>query len=292
MIPSGGAPNGVTFQTAPAVVKKRQDKEYKERRKSRLSPFESTPLLDDHSSRSRSLSPPAVVAPPLRELFTAPVIIAVLNYSLLALTEISFIAILPVYLASTPLSLTPRAIGIFIGGMGIFNGTFQTLCTAALVDQFGAKRVYQVSICAFFPLWTLFPIAVGMATAGGIDSRPRSLWLLACIGVVLATIMDMSFSKHSSPKWLYPIVHSLIKILTGTIFLFIRSLAPTPAALGATNGLAQTMASFMRTIGPVCATSLYAASREHQLLGGDLVYVVLLLIAAVTSSASFLLPQM
>lgn len=78
----------------------------------------------------------------------------------------------------------------------------------------------------------------------------------------------------------------------GTIFLFIRSAAPMPAALGATNGLAQTMASFMRTIGPACATSLYAVSREHQILGGDLVYVVLVLIAAVTFSASFLLPQM
>jgi len=89
----------------------------------------------------------------------------------------------------------------------------------------------------------------------------------------------------------YHIVHSLIKPFLGTIFLFIRSAAPTPAALGATNGLSQTMASLMRTIGPACATSLYAASKEHQLLGGNLIYVVLLLISAVTFSASFLLPQ-
>lgn len=80
--------------------------------------------------------------------------------------------------------------------------------------------------------------------------------------------------------------------LLGTIFLFIRSAAPTREALGATNGVAQTMASFMRTVGPVCATSLYAVSREHQLLGGNLVYVVLLLVTAVTLSASFLLPKM
>ena len=78
----------------------------------------------------------------------------------------------------------------------------------------------------------------------------------------------------------------------GSVFLFIRSAAPTAAALGATNGLSQTMASFMRTIGPACATSLYALSQEHQLLDGSLVYVVLVLIAAVTLSTSFLLPQM
>ncbi len=50
------------------------------------------------------------------------------------------------------------------------------------------------------------------------------------------------------------------------------------------------MASFMRTIGPGCVTLLFAVSREHQLLDGLLVYIVLLLVTAVTFSASFLLP--
>lgn len=139
-----------------------------------------------------------VVAPPLKALITAPVVIAVLNYALLALIEISFTAILTVYLASSPLSLTPRAIGFLIGSMGIFNGIFQALCTATLVEQWGAKRVYQVSISAFFPLWALFPIAVRMATTDDSDSYPWRLWILACVGVVLVTVMDMSFSKHSN----------------------------------------------------------------------------------------------
>jgi hypothetical protein len=277
-------------------VTRQQAKEYKERRKSRLTRPESTPLLEDHQSQSRSRSPsplPVAAAPPLRALFTTPVIISVLNYSLLAISEISFTALLPVYLASTPLSLTPRAIGLLIGSKGIFNGIFQSLCTAALVERWGAKRVHRVSLCAFFPLWALFPIAVSMATTDGDNtgSYPWGLWLLTCIGVMLATVMDMSFSKHPSLISLpYSFIHSSPSFI-GTIFLFIRSAAPTPAALGATNGLAQTMASFMRTIGPACATSLFAASREHQLLGGDLIYLVLLLISVVTVSASFLLPQ-
>lgn len=179
---------------------RQQAKEYKERRKSRLSRPESTPLLEDHHSRSRSPSPPpAVAAPPLRALLTTPVIISILNYSLLALSEISFTAILPVYLASTPLSLTPRAIGILMGSMGIFNGIFQAVCTAALVERWGTKRVYQISICAFFPLWTLFPMAVSMATTDDTGSYPWGLWLLTCIGVMFTTVMDMSFSKQFQP---------------------------------------------------------------------------------------------
>ena len=192
-------PEVVIFQTAPAVVTKQKAKEYKERRKSRLPQPESTPMLDDHPSRSCSPSPPpAVAAPPLKALFTTPVVIAVLNYSLLALTEISFTAILPIYLASTPLSLTPRTIGILIGSMGIFNGVFHVVCTVASVERWGAKRVYQASVCAFFPLWVLFPVAVNIATTFDTDfSYPWSLWFLTCIGVVLATVMNMSFSKHS-----------------------------------------------------------------------------------------------
>lgn len=176
----------IILQTAPA-------------RQSSLSFSESTPLLGDHQVRSRSPSlPPVVEVQPLGTVITAPVTIAVLNYSLLALCDISYLSILPVYLASAPLSLTPRAIGLFMGGVGIFGGIFQVLCTAALVERWGAKRIYQVAICAFFPLWTLFSPAANMAADCGTDSCPWGLWLLAGIGVVLVTVMDMSFSKHSS----------------------------------------------------------------------------------------------
>jgi len=253
-------------ETAPTVVVKRhRAKSLKQPRKLRLSQSESTPLLDDHQP------PPAVESPPLSALLTAPVLTAVLNYSLLALSEISLTAIIPVYLASSPLSLTPWAIGVFMGGMGIANGVFQALCTAALVERWGAKRIYQVAICAFFPLWALFPLAVNVASATDAGPHQWTVWLLAVLGVVLVTIVEMSFS---------------------TIFLFVRSASPTPAALGATNGIAQTMASLMRTVGPASATSLFAVSREHELLGGYLVYAVLLPIAAVTLAASFLLPEM
>ena len=273
----GGPSEEVIFQTAPA----------KAYCKPSLLQSETTPLLDNHQQQPLSPSTwPAAVAPPLRAVITAPVIKSVLNYSLLALCDISFYAILPIYLASTPLSLTPRVIGIFMGGMGIFDGAFQILFTSALVKRWGAKRMYQIAICAYFPLWALFPIAVSTASASS-NYYPWNVYLFACIGVMLVTTASMSFSKHSKFQLSYPIVHS---VFIAIIFLFIRSAAPTPAALGTTNGLAQTMASFMRTIGPESVTLLYAVSREHQLLDGQLVYIVLVLVTAVTFSASFLLP--
>ena len=120
-----------------------------------------------------------------------------LNYSLLAFSDIAFLAILPVYLASTPLSLTPRAIGIFIGGMGIVGGILQVFYTATLIERWGAKRVYQASICAIFPLWALFPIAVNVATVNDTSLYPWSIWFLAFIGVILVTAVYIAYSEYS-----------------------------------------------------------------------------------------------
>ena len=263
----------VIFQTVPAS-------------RSSSSWSESTPLLDDHRPWSHS---PVADTSPLKAVIIAPVIISVINYMLLALCETYLVTILPVYLASAPLSLTPREIGIFTGGMGIVGGAFQVLWTAKLVERWGAKRIYQLSICAFFPLCALFPIAVSMATDGDTKSWSWNLWLPACIGLMLVPVKSMAFSKRSSLQ--YSIVDSPPKSFLAVIFLFISSAAPTRAARGTTNGVAQTMASLMRTVGPACATSLYAVSVEHQLLSGQLVYVVFLLITAVTLLASFLLPM-
>ena len=183
----------IIFQTAPAF-------------QSSSSWSESTPLLDDHQPRFHS---PVVVASPLKTVITAPVIISVINYMLLALSDIYLGAIFPVYIASAPLSLTPRAIGIFSGAMGIFGSTFQVLWAAKLVERWGAKRIYQLSICASFPFCALFPIAVKMATDD--DTNSWSLWLLACIGGILGPVKSMAFSKRSSLQLSYTIVYSLPK---------------------------------------------------------------------------------
>jgi hypothetical protein len=121
----------------------------------------------------------------------------VLNYGLLALSEICFDAILPVYLASSPLSLTPRAIGVFMGGVGAVRGIFQVLCTAGLVERLGAKRIYQVGICAYFPLWALLPIAVDMVSGDDNWLNRWDVWLFAVISVILTTIASMAFSKYA-----------------------------------------------------------------------------------------------
>lgn len=69
-----------------------------------------------------------------------------------------------------------------------------------------------------------------------------------------------------------------------------RSAAPSKHSLGATNGIAQTCISIVRAIGPVASTSLFSLSLERNLLGGWLVYVVMVIISALALLGSTYLP--
>jgi hypothetical protein len=61
--------------------------------------------------------------------------------------------------------------------------------------------------------------------------------------------------------------------------MFITASAPTKNVLGAINGLGQTSASMARAFGPALATSLFAFSKEYDVLNGNAVYVVLIMLA-------------
>lgn len=70
--------------------------------------------------------------------------------------------------------------------------------------------------------------------------------------------------------------HRLRRLSIGCIFIFITEASPNPQSLGATNGLSQTVASIVRTIGPTLSTSLFAVSIERNLFGGNVVYILMI----------------
>ncbi|KAI0350597.1 MFS general substrate transporter [Trametes cingulata] len=209
--------------------------------------------------------------PPLRKILTRRVLISIANYGALALVEVAFIAILPLYL-STPIELgglgfDPPAIGLMLGTLGILNGGFQALFFAKLMDRWGPKRLFQQGLLTFIPLFLLFPAMNLYAKSYGITSV---VWGLILMQQFLLVMMDIAF---------------------GAIFIFITSSAANNRCLGATNGIAQFIASVTRALGPAAATSLFAASLEHSWLGGYGVYPLLLVICAPLYFVSTLLPR-
>jgi hypothetical protein len=73
--------------------------------------------------------------------------------------------------------------------------------------------------------------------------------------------------------------------------MFISSAAPNRRSLGAINGLAQTVASIQRAIGPALADWLFAFSLMNNILGGKFIYIVLLALLCVAHSIAIGLPR-
>ncbi|KAI0828037.1 MFS general substrate transporter [Trametes gibbosa] len=234
---------------------------HKRRHPDPLSCDESTPTNSMHNDGPS----------PLRKVLTRRVIISVANYAVLAMVEIGFIAMLPLFLA-TPiplggLGLSPPMIGFILGTFGILNGIFQALFFAKLMDRLGPKHLFQQDLLTFIPLFLLFPIMSLYAKAHGVTG---ALWALVILQQVLLVIMDTAY---------------------GAIFIFIRSSATNDRSLGATNGVSQFIVSVVCVVGPAASTSLFAASLEHNWLGGYGVYPIMIAVTVVLFGVSTHLPR-
>ncbi|KAG1748652.1 MFS general substrate transporter [Suillus lakei] len=211
-------------------------------------------------SSGESVPQRSVAYTPLQSLLTPTVVIPIANYAMLAFLDVSFRALLPLFL-STPtylggLGFAPSSIGSWLALFGIVDGAFQALFFAKVVDRLGPKRLFCMLVSCYALVMVMFPIMSWLVSAReGVD---HAITFALLCQLVLIVVWDMAF---------------------GTVFMFITASAPTNTVLGAINGLGQTSASMARAFGPALATSLFAASKEHNLLGGNAVFVVLLVLA-------------
>ncbi|KAI9434219.1 MFS general substrate transporter [Lactarius indigo] len=208
---------------------------------------------------------------PLRRLMTRPVLLSVLNYATLALVDVAYRAMQPLFL-STPISngglgLAPPAIGRILMYFGILNGIFQLICFARIHALLGTKKLFVGGLLCGIPMFVLFPVTSALARAYGVG------W-----AVYLSVALQVTFALGVNSSY-------------GCIFIFLSAASPNRASLGATNGLAQLLVSIMRAIGPVAATSLFSLSLAEGYLGGGMVYLVLLGVSVMSIAFATALPR-
>ncbi|KAG0705588.1 major facilitator superfamily domain-containing protein [Suillus ampliporus] len=214
---------------------------------------------------------PKVKPLPFRDLLVTRVVIATCAYAAIALIEISFRAVQPVFYA-TPIEMgglgmdTP-AIGIILAVLGILNGVLQALFFVRLHDWLGGRNLYLFSVFSCFPMLALFPVISSTAKAQGLS---YSVYFL--VGLQLLAFV-ISYSAY------------------GVVFMYINASAPNRASIGATNGLAQTVVSVTRAIGPALASSAYSLSIEQQLLGGNMVYWLMAGMVCIAIGVGSVLPR-
>jgi len=212
----------------------------------------------------------------LKAALTRPVIIAVLNYALAALVDISMFAIFSVYLAvpilSGGLNLPPEKVGIANAGLGFLVGMFQATLFPTLVRSLGPKKLLMTAIPCSLLAFLAFPMVhiwVKYTTPPEENGSSKWLW----VGIILILI-----------PW------TLFEAGGGTIFLFITAACPSPNLLGTVNGASQTLVSFTRAVGPAAANSLFAFSVKQNLLGGYAVFLILSFVTMVSWYSASLLP--
>jgi len=211
---------------------------------------------DDESRDSKDDGKPV----PLLSLLTRPVMISISNYAMLALLDMSAMALVPL-VWSTPidlggLSFSPASIGLWLSGYGCLNGVIQFVFFPRVVGRLGPGRVVLISVALYVIIYSMFPfenLAARLALSGG--GASAAVWPLIVLQLMAICITDMGFNS---------------------VFMFLAAAAPNKRSLGATNGLAATVVAVQRTIGPTAAASLFAYSLANDVLGGNFAYVVFL----------------
>ncbi|KAG8213658.1 MFS general substrate transporter [Butyriboletus roseoflavus] len=138
--------------------------------------------------------PPSDAPMPLSKLLTAPRVLRIANYGVLAILEIAFYSLQPLFY-STPieyggLGFTPMKIGLWMACFGIFNGLFQACYFAPLIDRLGPKKLLRIGHFCFFPIFILFPVINWIARQWGIN---WVVWVVLICHLAFAIVMDMSF---------------------------------------------------------------------------------------------------
>ncbi|OAF54304.1 hypothetical protein VC83_09381 [Pseudogymnoascus destructans] len=203
------------------------------------------------SSMTSSLAhiPPS----PSKDPLSGTTLLLLSTYFVFQLSNASFNALYPVFaFADPPLgrNIPARDIGFSLSAAGVATIMFQVLIFGRLRDKMGNKATYRAGL-------GLFAVALlATPTVPFADSKPPfkfltgHMWMWAHLSLVLLAKTVASVGGLSSA------------------LLLITNSAPEPECLGALNGLAQTLSSAGRGVGPVMAGGLFSAAPKNGRSGG------------------------
>ena len=138
---------------------------------------------------------------PIRTLMkTYAVMLSLATYGTLALVDIGFFALVPLFYA-TPieiggLGLPPSVIGTCMAIWGLFDGLFQILFVSRLIDRFGEKKIFCIAVLGFFPLVALFPV-MSLVVQSQQKVGP-GIWPLLILQLFFVLIVDMAYGMSVS----------------------------------------------------------------------------------------------
>ncbi|KAK9900842.1 MFS general substrate transporter [Cystobasidium minutum MCA 4210] len=211
--------------------------------------------------------------PSMRSLLTRRVCLALTNYAMLAFTSIANASIFPVFLY-TPvklggLGLKPFQMGTIMGFQAILTAAFQLFFFPPLQRRLGTACAFRCMVLFYTLAYIIYPIISWLAR----DTPARGSSSLQPVYIALFVQMFCMSTAHMA--------HSCNMLL-------VNAAAPSAQLLGALNGIAQMTASFVRSFGLVVGSSLFAFSVQSHILGGQIVWVFMIVNSLALSGTSWL----
>lgn len=133
---------------------------------------------------------------PLTSLLTYDVVVTSGNYASVALIDIAFRSLLPVFL-STPiplggLGLTPPTIGKILFLMGCLNG-MQPFYFAQVNNRWGTRNIFMLGVTSTLPAIALFPIVSSLTRHFG---HSLVVWLVLALQISFFSFLNLCFGAY------------------------------------------------------------------------------------------------
>ncbi|KAL0064060.1 hypothetical protein AAF712_009026 [Marasmius tenuissimus] len=241
-----------------------------------------TPLLSDPDGEStydattqesttstQRADPATTISPP--SIFNPNLNIVLANHFFLAFTDMANAVLIPILYSTSNsmggLGFSTKTIGTILAVYNFVNAFVQITLMKRFLKRLGPRRLYQIA----YPMLSV-PFVMMMS-----EQMLVSWYGKVTLGVWVAIVLQLTGALGITVA--YACSH-LLHVETAS-----------PGTLGAVNGFSQTIASVIRTIAPTLASSLFALSLQSGILGGYLVYAVMIMVTLIGSVCSSKLPK-
>lgn len=186
------------------------------------------------------------------------------------LLAFSFTAVIPVFeftsVAKGGFGFQPYQISIFMAAGGLSQAIFLLIVFPYLQSHYSTGTVLRLCARAYPFFFFLVP-CFNLIRRQGLETL---FWITAPLGLTLGSGVAMSFTA---------------------IQLALNDVNPKPGTLGTLNSLALAMISGIRSFSPALFTSIFAVGVRKQILGGHLIWAIMVVIALAFTLDVQLLPK-
>lgn len=240
---------------------------------------------DYGTTKNPTHSPSSSVSerPTLRSMLTSKLTqVIIINYLFLSFTEMAYTVLVPLVYSTRiefgGLGFNPYQIGMIMGIWGFINAFVQLYLLGTLIRKYGAGLIYKISYASFLICFLMFPVSTHLARRNG--DVGVGAYISIAVQLLFQFVIWMGYGRSTLSNY----ASSPHSAIAGAIHVIIAETTPKPI-LGSMNGIVQMAGCAARTIAPTAASLLFSISLERHLVGGDLVY--LLLVAVVLAGIKF-----